>query len=224
MLAVSLPPTQARFHWYQLLTSAFLHGGILHLAGNLLFMLVFGWRVNELVGNGKMLILYPLLAAASAGTYHIMASDQPMVPYLGASGAIMGLAGMYLVLFPAQKVHMIAWFRLLLLRAWKIFRVSGFWMLLLWVAFNDVLPTALKRSDHVAHWAHLGGFVAGAFIAIVLLVTRLVTARGRISSRGSLGNARGDCWGGRARWRWDSCTEPKGSCVWRRTERRRWSR
>jgi membrane associated rhomboid family serine protease len=178
MLAVSLPPTQARFHWYQLLTSAFLHGGILHLAGNLLFMLVFGWRVNELVGNAKMLILYPLLAIASAGTYHIMASDQPMTAYLGASGAIMGLAGMYLVLFPAQKVHMIAWFRLLLLRAWKIFRVGGFWMLLLWIAFNDVLPTLLKSNDHVAHWAHLGGFVAGALIAIVLLLTRQVTAHG----------------------------------------------
>jgi membrane associated rhomboid family serine protease len=115
---------------------------------------------------------------ASASTHHIMASSEPLAPYLGASGAIMGLAGMYVVLFPAQKVHMIAWFRILVIRGWKIFRMRGIWMLLLWVAWQDGVPTLLKSSDHVAHWSHLGGFVAGALLAILLLLTRLVTARG----------------------------------------------
>ncbi|HEX8522263.1 MAG TPA: rhomboid family intramembrane serine protease [Tepidisphaeraceae bacterium] len=177
-VAAKLPPRKAEFHWYQLLTSGLLHGGFLHLAGNLLFMLIFGLRVNELIGNAKMAIVYPLLMVTSAASHHIMYIDQPLAPYLGASGAIMGLAGMYFVLFPAQKVHMIAWFRILVIRGWKVFRMRGFWMLLLWIAWNDVLPTALKSQDHVAHWAHLGGFVSGALLAIALLLARMVSARG----------------------------------------------
>ncbi len=178
VLEHQLPPSTAKFHGYQLVTSGFLHAGVLHLAGNLLFMLIFGWRVNELIGNVKMIFVYPLLMIASAATHHVMASGEPLAPYLGASGAIMGLAGMYVVLFPAQKVHMIAWFRILVIRGWKIFRMRGIWMLLLWIAWQDGVPTLLKSSDHVAHWSHLGGFVAGAFLAIILLLTRLVTARG----------------------------------------------
>ncbi len=175
------------FHWYQLLTNAFLHAGIIHLAGNLVFLLVFGLRVNELIGNWKMAILYPVLAVCASGAYAIAEWRGPLRPAIGASGAIMGLAGMYFIFFPVQRVHMAVWFRGGLLTGWrmlfKTFRMSGFWLLVLWIAFNDGLPTVLHafgldQSDHVAHAAHLGGFVSGAIIALGLLFARQVDARG----------------------------------------------
>jgi membrane associated rhomboid family serine protease len=176
---------QGEFHAYQLLTQAFLHAGIMHLAGNLVFMLVFGIRVNELIGNLKTAVVYPILAVLSALIFLFAARNDPLIPSLGASGAIMGLAGMYFVFFPVQKVHMVFWMRLGFIFRWrlyyKMFRMSGFWLLVLWVGLNDLLPTLLHGSqtgDGVAHWAHLGGFISGFVIAIVLLVTRQVNANG----------------------------------------------
>jgi len=100
---------------------------------------------------------------------------------LGASGAIMGLAGMYFVLFPVHKVHMAAWLRwgffLPIHLELGMFAVRGFWVVLFYIAF-DVAFTALGAEDDVAHWAHLGGFLAGAGLALVLLFSRLVNARG----------------------------------------------
>jgi len=167
------------FRWYQLITHAFLHGGILHIAGNLLFLLVFGSRVNALIGNIQTAIVYPLLAVA-AGAAHLY-FDDGLGPMLGASGAIMGLAGMYVVFFPAHKVHMVSWIRFGLLAGFKlyfkVFAVRGFWVVLFYIAF-DVGATLLQARDGVAHWAHLGGFGVGIVFALVLLLSRLVNARG----------------------------------------------
>lgn len=168
--------------WYQFLTHALLHDGPMHLAGNLLFLLVFGMRVNELIGNLKMSIVYPLLALAGGAAHFISTRHEDFHPCLGASGAIMGLAGMYFVLFPIHKVHMAIWFRGGMLTGWrcfyKIWTMGGFWLLLLWIGFNDVLPTLLGASDGVSHWAHLGGFLVGMAAALMLLMTRMVNARG----------------------------------------------
>jgi membrane associated rhomboid family serine protease len=94
---------------------------------------------------------------------------------------VMGLAGMYIVLFPIHKVHMAAWLRLGLLFRFRlsmsIFAVRGFWVVLFYIAF-DVIYTLFGLEDDVAHWAHLGGFLAGAAIALILLCSRLVNARG----------------------------------------------
>lgn len=205
------------FHFYQLLTHAFLHGGLMHLAGNMLFFLVFGTRVNALIGNGKTLILYPILAVIAAVVYMISVGDAPPFAMLGASGAIMGLAGMYLVLFPVHKVHMSFWIRpamllgpmlvlgVLLGFAWvalklfiifpvviitllrfarmllrpfiKTWKLRGFWVVLFYLAF-DIVATLRGSKDGTAHWAHLGGFIAGMVIALGLLLARQVNARG----------------------------------------------
>ncbi|MBI5765170.1 MAG: rhomboid family intramembrane serine protease [Planctomycetes bacterium] len=169
------------YHAYQLLTNAFLHSDLMHIAGNLLFLLVFGSRVNALVGNIPSLVLYPILAIAASIAYMISAQHQPPHPALGASGAIMGLAGMYFVFFPVHKVHMAAWLRRGLFGGFqlhlKLFALRGFWVVLFYIAF-DVVYTALGVDDNVAHWAHLGGFIAGMIIALILLVTRFVNARG----------------------------------------------
>jgi len=107
--------------------------------------------------------------------------DNPLRPTLGASGAIMGLAGMYIVFFPVQKVRMAIWIRLGMLTGWrvfyKVFAMRGIWLLAVWIALQDLVPMFLNSRDQVAHWAHMGGFVSGAVIAVILLVARLVDGR-----------------------------------------------
>jgi membrane associated rhomboid family serine protease len=168
------------FRWYQLFTNALLHGGLMHFVGNMVFLLVFGLRVNELIGNLKFAIVYPLLAMGSSLINHVAHLHDVLTPNLGASGAIMGLAGMYLFLFPLQKVHTVIWLRIhWRFPCWyKVFRMRGFWLLALWIAFNDGLPMVLKAHDQVAHWAHIGGLIVGLTFAIGLLVGRLNTAYG----------------------------------------------
>lgn len=180
----ALPPEKqcvGKFAASQLITHAFLHGDIFHLAGNLLFLFVFGSRVNAIVGNLSMIVLYPLLAILAA--FIPMAVEQDSFPFasLGASGAIMGLAGIYLVLMPIHKVHMAAWARLGWVTgfrlALKLFAVRGFWVVLFYIAF-DVVATIRGVDDGVGHWAHLGGFIFGMAIGLLLLFTRLVNCRG----------------------------------------------
>jgi len=179
-----LPKNQrynGEFSAYQLLTHAFLHADLIHLATNLLFLMVFGSRVNAALGNTMTLVMYPILAIG-AGTVHVIAeSKHAPFPMLGASGAIMGLAGLYLVLFPLHKVHMAAWMRWGLIRGFhlslRIWSVRGIWVVLFYIAF-DVFYTAIGAEDGVAHWAHLGGFIVGVAVGLALIVSRTVNARG----------------------------------------------
>jgi membrane associated rhomboid family serine protease len=174
-----IPPGE--FHYYQLLTNAFLHGGIMHLAGNLVFLLVFGNRVNALLGQWKSVTAYLVLAILASAVFYISEMGKPMVPALGASGAIMGMAGMYFVLMPTSRVYMVFWIRLGIFtgfrRFTKIFSLRGFWVLLFYIAF-DIAPAIMHHQDGTAHWAHLGGFASGMTIALGLLVFRGVDAGG----------------------------------------------
>ena len=180
------------FRPHQLLTHALIHDTswfvwfILHLGSNTLFLLVFGLRINELIGNVRMAIIYPLLAVSSALVDLWATRYREFGSGLGASGAVAGLAGMYFILFPVQRVRMVAFCNLWLFTAFmcltKPFWIRGFWLLLLWFAVNDLLPLALQWEDDVGHWAHLGGFVSGVVVALVLLVTRQVYARGDLLS------------------------------------------
>lgn len=183
------------FRPYQLVTHAFLHdfsgwiGMILHFGGNLLFLLVFGMRVNELIGQWRFAVSYVLLAIGAGLSHHIMEAKEFPMPMVGASGAIMGLAGMYFVLFPLQKVFMAIWIRLGLFTGFKryskVFKMPGVWLLVLWILWNDILPIAFWKAlglsgstGGVAHWAHVGGFVTGVVLAIIWLLTRQVHAHG----------------------------------------------
>jgi membrane associated rhomboid family serine protease len=169
------------FRWYQPLTAAFLHADFFHIVFNLLFLFVLGSRVNMLIGNALTLLLYPLLAFAAGWAHHLSMHDQPLTPYIGASGAINGLAGLYLVLLPASTVHMAIWLRPWIIFIFKmqlwIFPVRGFWVVALFLAL-DGLFLYLGWGGNTAHWAHLGGAAAGILLGLVLLVTRLVDARG----------------------------------------------
>ena len=128
-------------------------------------------------GNVAAAILYPLLAvAASLAEIASVAGSEPL-PMLGASGAIMGMAGMYFVLFPVNRMHMAAWFRWWFYFRMRIWTLRGFWVVLFYVAF-DLLYLGIGAETGTAHWAHLGGFAAGAVIALALLFGRLLNAGG----------------------------------------------
>jgi membrane associated rhomboid family serine protease len=180
----SLSPEQqyaGSYRFSQLVTHAFLHAGPMHLVGNLIFLIVLGSRVNALIGNVLTLLIYPVLAVGAALTHMAFVADQPPTAMIGASGAIMGLAGMYLVFFPVNDVHLALWVRwIFILRlhlSLAMWSVRGFWLVLFKIGF-DVFYELRGVEDGVAHWAHLGGFGVGFVLALILVVGRLVNARG----------------------------------------------
>lgn len=142
-----------------------LHGGFLHIIGNLIFLWLFGNAICSKIGNVFYLPVYVFLGLA-AGITHLLFFDTYV---LGASGAINGLVGMYLVFFPENEISC---FFLLFIRPYW-FHVRSFWMILLWFAF-DILG-ALYSSGGVAYLAHIGGFVAGFGLALIMLKTKFVT-------------------------------------------------
>lgn len=183
----ALTPQQRCFGEYshfQLITHAFLHGSILHLAGNMLFLLVLGSRVNAAIGNILTAILYPVLAVAAALTHLATMGAEPPTPMLGASGAVMGLAGAYLLLYPVHKIYMVIWLRALFIGfrlLYKCFSVWGFCVVLFYIMF-DIIALILTAKTGTAHWAHIGGLVLGFVIAFVLLAGRLVYSRSDLLS------------------------------------------
>jgi len=183
-----LTPEQKCFGEYrhvQLVTHAFLHGGILHLAGNMLFLLVFGSRVNSAIGNILTVILYPILAIAAALTQLATMGAGPPSAMLGASGAVMGLAGAYLLLYPVHKIYMVIWMRWGLLfgfrLSYKYFALRGFWVVLFYIMF-DVIAVSLMMTTGTAHWAHIGGLIWGIVLAFVLLAGRIAYSRSDVLS------------------------------------------
>ncbi len=142
-----------------LLGYMWLHGGILHLIGNLIFLWLFGNAVCSKIGNLRYLPVYVGLGMI-AGISHLIFSDRPVI---GASGAINGIIGMYLVFFPENSISC---FFLWLPRP-IMFSVSGYWMILLWFAFD--LWGAVGGGQGVAYVAHVGGFMGGLGLAILML-------------------------------------------------------
>ena len=143
-----------------------LHGGLLHLLGNLLFLWVFGNAVCAKIGNIRYLLLYVLLGV-TAGVAHLLMSRGSLV---GASGAIGGIVGMYLVLFYQNDITCV----LVLVVYVRVFAVSSIWMILLWMCWN-VVGALLPGGSNVAYFAHLGGFGAGFAIALLLCKNGWIT-------------------------------------------------
>jgi membrane associated rhomboid family serine protease len=155
----------------QMLGCLFLHGGLFHLVGNMIFLWVFGNAVCATVGNGVFPVLYFFLGIAASAS-HLIFSGQPAI---GASGAINGIVGMALVLYPANQLHCWYGFSFPLMGIfWKSgkFSVRAYWMILAW-SFFDILGIVLG-SGGVGYWAHVGGFVNGMVIAYGLLIFKVV--------------------------------------------------
>lgn len=152
-------------------TYGFVHGGILHLAGNMLFLFVFGNAVNAKIGHIRYLILYLLLQAISAAV-QIRFIDFPL-RICGASGAIYGIMGMFIVLYPRNDISC-AWFVFYRLSEhFGSFEISSNWIVLYWVTC-DVVMLKLELAGNVGVIAHLAGFTFGAGIAVAAIVARLI--------------------------------------------------
>jgi membrane associated rhomboid family serine protease len=147
----------------RLFTSMFMHGGILHLGGNMLYLWIFGDNVEDAMGHGRYLIFY-LLGGLLATAIHIVTSPGSQIPTLGASGAIAAALGAYLILYPRSRVLSLIplgfFMRLTMVPA---VIVLGLWFLL--QLFQGVLALGGPDVGGVAFWAHIGGFVAGFVLA-----------------------------------------------------------
>jgi len=158
---------------FSFLTSMFLHGGFMHIFGNMLYLWIFGNNVEDSMGRLRFLVFY-LMTGVIAGTAQVLASPDSRTPSIGASGAIAGVLGAYIVLFPNARVQTLIFLgyfaRMTQLPA---LLVLGFWFVL--QLFNGLLAFGMTQMGGVAWFAHVGGFVAG------LLLVRLF----------SLGRSRG---------------------------------
>lgn len=156
------------------LTSLFLHGGFMHIAGNMLYLWIFGNNVEDSMGRGRFLGFY-LLTGVIASAAQVLASPSSPVPTIGASGAIAGVLGAYIVLFPNARVQTLIFLGYFARMAHlPALLVLGFWFVL--QLFNGLMAFGVAQAGGVAWFAHVGGFVAG------LLLVRLFTL-GRRQSR-----------------------------------------
>jgi membrane associated rhomboid family serine protease len=159
------------------LTSMFLHGGWMHILGNALFFWVFGNNVEDSMGPGRFLAFYLICGLAAAAADVLMQPASP-VPTVGASGAISGVLGAYLVLYPRVRVHMLFIFFIVPLPAW---------MVLIWWFFLQVISALPQLSQvnpdvsgGVAVWAHVGGFITGVILIKLFEKPALVAQRDAI--------------------------------------------
>jgi len=157
--------------WYTPLTSMFLHGGWFHLIGNMWFLWLFGNNVEDSMGHGRYLSFY-LLSGVAAATAQTAVNPTSPIPMVGASGAISGVMGAYVVLYPRVRVHMLVVLGFFITRiAVPAFLMLGYWFLL---QVLGGLPTLGDDKGGVAFWAHAGGFIAGAILILVFKDDELV--------------------------------------------------
>jgi membrane associated rhomboid family serine protease len=165
-------------NWLTPLTSMFLHGGWGHLLGNMLFFWVFGKKIEDSMGSIRFFFFYIVCGLAAAGVHIFMEPASP-IPTVGASGAISGVLGAYLVLYPRVKVKMLffflLFFRIIPIPAWMVLIWWFFWQVI--TALPDLMSVRPDVSGGVAVWAHIGGFVAGMLLVKIFEDRRLVRQR-----------------------------------------------
>jgi membrane associated rhomboid family serine protease len=149
-----------------LVTSMFLHGGWLHLGGNMLYLWVFGDNVEDKFGHGRFLVFY-LICGITATMLHIFMEPASTVPTIGASGAISGVLGAYILMFPRTRVlTLIPIFIFIQLAELPAFIILGFWFVLQFINGMVSLGYATSGMGGVAWWAHIGGFIAGLLLVL----------------------------------------------------------
>jgi membrane associated rhomboid family serine protease len=162
--------------WYTLVTSMFLHGGWLHLIGNMWFLWIFGNNVEDSMGHVRFVVFY-LVCGLAAAVLQLLSQPDSALPMVGASGAISGVMGGYIVLYPRVRVHMLVVLgfyvtRIVVPAAFML----GYWFLLQLVGGAMVLG---REGGGVAFWAHVGGFVAGAALVLLFRQRSLVARHPR---------------------------------------------
>jgi len=155
-----LPPLIPFPFWSTLLTSMFLHGGWGHLGGNMLFLWIFGDNIEHRLGHLRFVLFY-LVCGLAASLAHILFNSGSTIPAVGASGAISGVLGGYLLMFPRNRVYVLTW--------GGVMAVPAIFMLGLWIVTQFVSGVGsiavTNQTGGVAYMAHIGGFVAGLILA-----------------------------------------------------------
>jgi membrane associated rhomboid family serine protease len=147
--------------WYAPLTSMFMHGGWLHLLGNMWFLWVFGNNVEDSMGRIRYVAFYVLCGLAAAATQTFLNPSSP-IPMVGASGAISGVMGAYVLLYPRVRVHMLVILVVFITRIQvPAYLMLGYWFLLQLLGGAAAVG---QEGGGVAFWAHVGGFLAGAVL------------------------------------------------------------
>ncbi len=154
------------FQWTNVVTSMFLHGGWMHVLGNMWFLWIFGDNIEDILGHGKFLLFYLLCGIAAALTQTYLSLDS-RVPMVGASGAIAGVMGAYLVKFPRSRIYTLVFYIFI-----TTIEVPAWVMLIYWFAIQFISGVgslaAPVAQGGTAFFAHVGGFVAGIGLIYLL--------------------------------------------------------
>ncbi|MDY6911438.1 MAG: rhomboid family intramembrane serine protease [Chloroflexota bacterium] len=151
--------------WATVFTSMFLHGGWMHFLGNMLFLWVFGDNVEDRFGHFRYLLFY-LAAGVAASSLQVLTNTSSDIPTIGASGAIAGVLGAYLLLFPRSRVNTAVFFFLITIIRIPAVYLLGFWFVLQF--FGGIGSIGLSaQSGGIAYWAHVGGFLFGLAVVII---------------------------------------------------------
>ena len=149
--------------YYTLFTNMFLHGGWMHLIGNMLFLWIFADNIEASIGNVKFLLFY-LAGGIAASLIHVALNTHSQIPSIGASGAISAVMGSYLIMFPKSRV------KVLVIYFFQSFYLSALIFLGFWIAFQLYSGISSMGGDQntggVAHWAHIGGFAFGLLYGV----------------------------------------------------------
>ena len=166
-----IPPTIPLPYWSTLITSMFLHGGWMHLGGNMLYLWIFGDNLERVMGAAKYAVFY-IVCGIAAGLAHILFAGGSAVPSVGASGAISGVLGGYLLMFPQNRVKV--------LTRGGVASVPAIVVLGLWIVIQLVSQLGsiaeTSQGGGIAYMAHIGGFVAGMALVKLFATRQLATA------------------------------------------------
>lgn len=166
-----LPPRIPLPFWFTTFSSMFMHGGWMHLIGNMLYLWIFGDNVEDRWGHMKFLVIY-LVCGIAASFAHILFNLHSTLPSLGASGAISGVLGAYIVMFPKNRIRVLLGRGIVSLPA---IVVLGFWIVLQFISQIGEMGHTTEGAG-VAYWAHIGGFVTGILFALILRPSKGQTA------------------------------------------------
>ncbi len=153
--------------WHTLLTCMFLHGGWMHIGGNMMFLFIFGDNVEDALGHVWFLVFY-VLCGVGASAVHLASDPESLRPTIGASGAVAGVMGAYLLFYPKAKVDILIFLVVIV----QLVTAPAWLMLGAWFALEAYQAMANQTPDGVAHWAHAGGLALGVLFVLPVFWVR----------------------------------------------------
>jgi membrane associated rhomboid family serine protease len=151
-------------------TSMFMHGGFLHIGTNMLYLWIFGDNIEDRLGHFRFAFFY-LLCGFFAAYSHAITDPHSLLPMIGASGAVSGVLGAYMILYPRARVHTLIFFGFFI----EVVRLPALFVIGLWIVLqfiNGILSAGLSGQGGVAWFAHIGGFLAGLLLIRLMLKAR----------------------------------------------------